>query len=228
MSFAVPSRTAAGSALGDRGQRGEAGDAHRFTPLAISHIWSAVWIALEASWNARWASIIVDHRVGDVDVGGLERALRRAWSRAARRPAVPEAAEVTKALSPTACSACGARTVTSASLPTRRPLAVTVPSAAIEISSSGVPSGIVIARLDERAGVGGQAAAAVDVQVAVAGERLAAVGELDAEEALALDRDVERAVGALQRALREARPASTAAAPVPVRDALGRARPACW
>ena len=57
MSAALPSRTSRGSAVSAIGrERGEA--AHRFTPLAISHIWSAVWIALDVSWKARWDSIM--------------------------------------------------------------------------------------------------------------------------------------------------------------------------
>ena len=35
-------------AVGDGREPGD--PAHRFTPLAISHIWSAVWIALDVSW----------------------------------------------------------------------------------------------------------------------------------------------------------------------------------
>ena len=57
--------------------------------------------------------------------------------------------------------------------------------------------------LDEGAGGGDEPAGAVHVQGAVAGQRGRPVGQLDAQEALALDRDVERLVGPLQRALVE-------------------------
>ena len=56
-------------------------------------------------------------------------------------------------------------------------------------------------RLDEAAEAGHEAAVAVDVQVTVARQRLAAVGELDLDEALALDADVERVAGLAQAAL---------------------------
>ena len=196
----------AGADLGREGarrHRGQAGDAHRFTWLAMPIISSAVVMAFEASWNARWDSIIVDHGLGHVGVGGLERALgerggcgrgggrrrRRRWPRRrCRRPTAGPAVE---------------RTVTTSSLPTRWPVG--------EHGAVGADRDLVLGdalgdrdrRLHERAGGGHEPAVAVDVQAAVARERVAAVGQADAEEALALDGDVERAVGALERALRE-------------------------
>ena len=89
-------------------------------------------------------------------------------------------------------------------MPTVRPPATTVPSRVIEMSDSEMPSRDRDRRLDERAGAGGQAAVAVEVQAAVARERLAPVGELDLDEALALDGDVERIAGLAQGALLEA------------------------
>ena len=92
----------------------------------------------------------------------------------------------------------------------------------IEIWSSATPSGIVIAGWTSAPVLVARRPVAVDVQVAVARERLAAVGELDLEEALALDRDVERVAGAAQRALLEAAAGRRRrAAPAPMRDALG-------
>jgi hypothetical protein len=60
--------------------------------------------------------------------------------------------------------------------------------------------------LDEVAALGGEAAARVEPERAVAGQRLRAVGAADAEEAAVLDREVERAAGLADRALGEAAP----------------------
>ena len=88
----------------------------------------------------------------------------------------------------------------------RLPPASIVPSGPIEMRLGSVPLGTV---------TGGCTIAPLAVtslpvpstlEGAVAGERLGPVGEADAEEAVALDRDVERQVGALHRALREAAP----------------------
>ena len=103
--------------------------------------------------------------------------------------------------------------------------ASTVPSVPIETSSSPMPAGTLIAGCMSAPVLVVEPAGAVDVQAAVARERLAAVGEPDAEEALALDRHVERAVGALQEPWANARPASTAAAPEPVRTPWADERP---
>ena len=102
--------------------------------------------------------------------------------------ALPERAVVTKALSPTDSRLCGERTLTSSILPMFWPSASTVPSVRIEISESlRRPRGIVMPRLDDAAEAGDEAALVVDVQVAVARQAVAAVGELDLDEALALE-----------------------------------------
>ena len=109
----------------------------------------------------------------------------------------------TKALSPTAWSPCGERTVTSSMRPRRRPRGAHGAVRGDRDLGLGDVGGDRDRRLDGRAARGREPARAVEVQGAVAGERLAAVGEADAEEALALDGDVERLVRALQRALGE-------------------------
>ena len=203
-----PSRRApsAGSAVSADGREARRAGAHRLTPLAISIIWSAVLIALRRELEGALGLDHLDHRVGDVHVGALERALRRASVAAGARGRLAGGGGGGEGVVADRLQALRRADVDE--LDAAEPAArrrVTVPSAAIVTSSRATLARDRDRRLERaRRWRGHEAAVAVELQRAVAREAGAAVGRPDAQEALALDGDVERLVRRAQRALGEA------------------------
>src|SRR4051812_5526273 len=131
-----------------RGQRGvgdggKPGDSHRLTPLAISIMESAVWIAFDVIWKVRCASIMSTIACAMSVLEASSAPCVSCVSAGALRVG-PDAAVATNAFSPTGSRPAVARTVTSWSLPTIVPLARTVPSRSIATWSSVTPSGILM------------------------------------------------------------------------------------
>jgi hypothetical protein len=108
--------------------------------LAISHIWSCVWIAFDVSWNARWDSIIATIASATSTFEASSAPCSSVVVAGAGR-AAPDSGVTRNALSPTGCSPCGERTETSSIRPICRPAAVRVPSRAIETWLGSVPAG---------------------------------------------------------------------------------------